>query len=171
MKRLVLLSVSLLVLAAPAARAAGVGVGLFGGMSYPIVQDDTGNGTLFGVRAPVHLVPMFMVEPWYASTNLSDKVTTIAGLSYTRQGFDVKSYGVNAMLKAGGPVSFYPYIGVGRASLTRSGFDKTLTSYDGGVGLGISAVPKLSIDVRGELQAVVDGGTTRKFANVTAGVS
>jgi opacity protein-like surface antigen len=75
------------------------------------------------------------------------------------------------MLTAGGPISFYPYAGVGRTSLKRSGFDKTLTTYNLGAGLGFSAVPKLTLDVRGELQAIVDGQTTRKFANATAGLS
>jgi hypothetical protein len=171
MKRSLSLALLLLLALPCASRAASIGVGVFGGETWPVLQDDAGKGTLVGVRAPIKLVPFFRVEPYYASTSLADKVTNVAGVTYTRQGFDEKTYGVNAMLAAGGPVSFYPYAGVGRTSLSRSSFDKTLTTYNLGAGFGFSAVPKLSVDVRGELQAVVDGQTTRKFANATAGLS
>jgi hypothetical protein len=171
MKRLFLLALALLAMTSATANAGGLGVGVFGGMAWPVLQDDTGNGTLTGVRLPLRLLPLLAVEPYYASTNLADKVTTVAGIDFTRQGFDEKNYGLNAMLAAGGPVSFFPYAGIGQTTLKRSGYDKTLTSYDLGVGFGFAAVPKLSVDVRGELQAIVDGQTTRKFANATAGLS
>jgi hypothetical protein len=39
-----------------------------------------------------------------------------------------------------------------------------------GLGFGINAIPKLSIQVRGELNMIVTGDTSRKFANATVGV-
>ena len=171
MKRFIALVLVLMALPCGVVRAGGIGVGVFGGRSYPVLQQDAGNGTLVGVRAPVHIVPFAALEPYYASTSLSDKVTSVAGVDYRRQGFDEKVYGVNAMFAAGGPLSFYPLVGVGKTSLTRAGFDRSFTSYNVGFGLGISPVPKLSVDLRAELQAVVDGQTTRKFGNATAGVS
>jgi len=171
MKRLIALALVVLASQPVLARAGGLGVGVFGGESYPVLQDDTGNGTLVGVRVPLKLVPFVTIEPWYASSSLSDKVTSVAGLDYTRQGFDEKIYGVNAMFATGGPLSFYPIVGIGQASLKRAGYDQTLTSYNAGIGIGISPLPKFSIDLRAEAQAVVDGQTTRKFGNATAGVT
>jgi hypothetical protein len=171
MKRHIALGIVLLALSCGVAHAGGIGVGVFGGQSYPVLQDDSGNGTLFGVRVPVRIVPFVAVEPYYASTSLSDKATTVAGVSYTRQGFDEKVYGANVMFATGGPLSFYPFVGYGRTSFERPGYDRTFTSYNAGFGMGISVVPKVSFDVRGELQAVVDGHTTRKFGNATVGLS
>lgn len=171
MRRLVASSLVLLALSASVARAGGIGIGAFAGMSYPVLQEDTGNGTLYGVRAPVTLVPLVTVEPFWASSRLSDKVTTIANASYTREGFDESAYGVNLQLTMGGPLSFYPYAGVGRTKLERSGYGQSFTTYDAGLGLRVSPVPKLALDLRAEMQAVVDGEVTRKFANATAGVS
>jgi len=171
MRRLLACALALAIVPAGIARAGSIGVGAFGGMSYPVLQDDTGNGKLYGFCAPVKLVPMVTVEPFYASTALSDKVTTIAGLSYSRQGFEITAYGVNAMLATGGPVSFYPIVGVGQTRLKRDQFDQNFTTYNLGVGIGLSPIPKVTVHIRGQLQAVVDGSTSRKFGNATVGAS
>lgn len=171
MKRLFALTLVLLAASSSVVSARGIGVGVFGGRSYPVLQDDAGNGTLFGARAPIHMVPFVSVEPYYASTSLSDKVTNVAGVNFTRQGFDEKVYGVNMMFATGGPLSFYPIVGYGRTTLQRTNYNKTFTSYNAGFGMSVSPVPKMSFDVRGELQAVMDGNTTRKFGNGTVGLT
>lgn len=170
MKRIVVSALALLLWAGNA-RAGGIGLGAFAGMSYPVLQDDTGEGALVGLRAPVSVVPMLTVEPFYASSRLADKVTMVADVPYAREGFDERAYGVNLMLATGGPLSFYPFAGIGKTTLERTGFESTFTTYDVGVGLSVSPLPKLSVDLRAELQAVVDGDVTRKFGNATAGVS
>jgi hypothetical protein len=171
MRRLIALALVLLVVPAGVARAGSIGLGVFGGMSYPVLQDDTGKGTLLGVRVPVKLVPLITLEPFYASSKLNDKVTSIAGVDFTRQGFDETAYGANLMLATGGPLSFYPYGGIGQTTLKRDGLDKSYTTYQGGIGLGVSPAPKITIHLRGELQMVVDGETSRKFGNATLGAS
>jgi opacity protein-like surface antigen len=171
MRRLLALALVCAVLPPGVAHAGSIGIGAFGGMSYPVLQNDTGNGKLYGFCAPVKLVPMVTVEPFYASSTLSDKVTTIAGLSYSRQGFDITAYGVNAMLATGGPVSFYPIVGIGQTRLKRDQFDQSFTTYNLGLGLGLSPMPKVTVNLRGQLQAVVDGSTSRKFGNATLGAS
>ncbi len=171
MKKLFVIAIAVLALAASTARAASIGAGLFGGMSVPVLQEDQGNGSLMGVRFPVKLVPLFAVEPFYAKTTLGDKTLDVGGFSVTREGSEVTSYGVNAMLTLGGPVSFYPYAGIGQAKFKRTAQDESFTSYHMGLGIGVSVVPKLTFDLRGELQAAVDGNASRKMANVTLGAS
>lgn len=172
MKRL-FATVFLVALLAPAVAHAGtIGIGAFGGASIPVVQDDAKQGSIFGVRVPVHLVPLLMVEPYYAKSGLGDVEDTFAGLSYTRDGFDVSSYGANVMLSLGGPLQFYPFVGIGQNTVKREGSDdQTLTGYNFGLGFGITPAPKLHVHLRGELQAIVDGDASRKFGNVTAGLS
>jgi hypothetical protein len=185
MRRLVALALAFACVTAVPARAGGIALGAFGGMTYPVVQKDTGNGTLYGVRAPVSLVPFLTVEPYWASSSFADKQLTLGPVSYTRSGFDETAYGVNVLVASGGPLSFYPFAGLGRATLKSGGASQAYTTYDGGFGVGVSIVPKLSFHLRGEFQAVMcdpttrtfgdvtitEGKTTRKFASVTAGVT
>lgn len=171
MKRLIALTLVLLALTAGVASAASVGVGAFAGTSIPVLQDDVAQGTIFGLRVPVKLIPLVTVEPYYASSALGDKDLDIGGITYTREGFDETAFGLNAMLTMGGPVQFYPLVGIGSTKLERSAADLSLTTYNFGLGLGISPMPKLTLHVRGELQMAVDGEASRKFTNITAGAS
>lgn len=171
MKRLLAFALLALACSAGIASARGIGVGFYGGQSIPILQDDVAKGNMYGVRVPVSLIPFLSIEPFYASTNLGDKTTDVAGLSYTRQGFDEKAYGANALLSVGGPVQFYPFAGIGQTQLTRPGSDAKLTTYNFGLGLGLAPVPKFALHIRGEMQVAADGQASRKFGNVTVGAT
>ena len=171
MKRNGILVLLLLVLAAGTASAASVGIGVFGGTSVPIIQDDNGNGTLFGARVPVALIPLVTIEPYYAKTAGKDKSQDIDGFPIPYEGIDVTSFGANVLLTFGGKFQFYPFAGIGSFKMKRTALDESKSGYNFGLGLGLSPIPKFSIHVRGELAAAIDAGTSRKWANVTAGVS
>lgn len=171
MKRVILGASLAIALAGTSAQAGSIGVGAFGGISIPIVQSDVEKGSMFGIRIPIKLVPMVAIEPYYASSALGDAKEDVLGVTYTRSGFDAKAYGANVMLSMGGPLQFYPYAGIGQTKLERPGTDLSLTTYNFGMGLGISPAPKISVHFRGELAAAVDGEASRKFANATVGLS
>ena len=172
MRKLAILTLLALALLPCVAGAASIGVGAFGGVSVPVLQDDTGRGTVFGVRAPVALIPLVTVEPYFAKTAGGDKDKDLEGTTITRSGLDVSGFGANVLLTFGGKIQLYPFAGIGSYKLTRTGSeDLTNTAYTFGLGLGISPMPKLSVHVRGELAAAVDGATSRKWANATVGVS
>lgn len=170
MKRLVASTAMIALLCgAGSAQAVSVGIGAFGGITYPIVQDDTGQGTQFGVRAPVSLMPLLTVEPYFASSSGGDADESFG----TRSGLDVTAFGANVLLPFGTGFRFYPFAGIGSHTLKRTGSeDVTHTGYNFGLGFGFSPpLAGLSIDVRGELNAVVDGDVSRKWGNATVGVS
>lgn len=173
MKRLFSAAALMLMLAAGAAHATGVGAGVYGGLSYPVLQDDVSSGTLYGFRAPISLVPMITVEPFYASSSLGDAEEVLGGISYTRDGFDQTAYGVTVML--GNPTGMgfrmYPFAGIGKYKLERTGTDIDETGYNFGLGIGIGATPKLSLQIRGELEMIKIGDVSRKFGNATAGLT
>ena len=170
--RIYLLTLLALTLVPAAAGAVGIGLGAYGGLSLPILQGNAGNGSQFGLRFPVNLVPMLTAEPFYARSALGDVEEVLGGHTYTRSGPDVTAYGANLLLHLGGPVRFYPYGGIGSSTIKQSGTpDVTETSYNLGVGVGFSPMPKIAIDARGDLNSVMTGGTSRKFANLTVGVS
>jgi len=171
MRRIGISVMLVLALAAGTASAGGVGIGLFGGTSIPIVQDDNGSGTVFGVRAPVRLIPLVTVEPYFSKTAGGDKEQDFEGTPITYGGIDVTGYGVNVLLTFGGKFQLYPYAGIGTFKLKREGLDESRTGYNFGLGLGLSPLPKISFHVRGELAAAVSDETSRKWASVTAGVS
>jgi opacity protein-like surface antigen len=171
MKRLVPAVLIALVLSVGTASAGSVGIGAFGGASIPILQDDNGQGSLFGLRVPVKLIPLITVEPYFARTSGGDKDQSLDELTITYGGIDVTSYGANVLLTFGGRFQLYPYAGIGSFKMKRDGLDESKTGYNFGLGLGLSPLPKLSIHVRGELAAAVDGDVSRKWANVTASIS
>jgi len=157
-----------------AAQALDIGVGVFGGPSFPIVQDDNGTGTQFGIRIPIHPVPLLTVEPFYARTGLGDVSGTFAGLEYTRSGHDINSFGITAALGGVGMAAglpFYPYGSISRNTLKRDGSeDRTETGYELGLGLGLKVAP-LAVNVRGGFGLIATGDTSRKFINASIGVS
>jgi len=159
---------------APAAKPT-IGIGGFGGLSIPIVQDDVKSGSMFGVRVPITLMSMISVEPFFASSSLGDGEQEIGGITYTRDGFDNKTFGVNAFLGSlkGNPgFRIYPYVGIASAKLTRAGSeDIKKTAYNFGMGLGVSPAASFSVHLRGELDMVVIDDVSRKFGNATLGVS
>jgi hypothetical protein len=158
-------------LAAGPARAAGVGVGVFGGVGLPVIQQDTGQGPQFGLRLPVRLLPFATVEPYYAHTSGGEKDQSLGDLTVVYDGIDVSSYGANLLLTFGRRIQIFPYAGIGTFQMTRPQFDEVKTGYIFGLGLGLSPLPRLSLQLRGELAAVVEGDVSRKWANVTGGIS
>ncbi len=189
MRRILILALLLLgVGTAPACAAFGltsVGVGAFGGLSVPVLQDVTASsfkpsdafgksGSQFGLRVPVVAIPVFTLEPFWSKSSYADRTETLGGISYTRDGYSGTAYGLNAILGRvdGSSVSFYPFVGIGHYKLTRTGSDDISdVGYDFGLGLGIQTVQKVSIQIRGEFAMVKTGDTSRKFTGATLGLN
>jgi hypothetical protein len=176
MKRTMAIASLMLALGAGSVHASpiGAGVGVYGGLSIPLIQDDVGSGSLFGIRVPVRAIPIVTIEPYYLSSSLGDAEEEIGGTKFKREGFDHTGIGVNAILGSVGGVGahFYPFAGIGSHKLERSGTPEIKeTAYNFGLGLGIGATPKMSLQIRGELNMVVTGDTSRKFGNATVGLS
>lgn len=152
-----------------------VGVGGFGGASVPLLQEDVRSGAIFGARVPVTLAGFFSVEPYFASTSLGNAEEDISGFTYTRDGFQVSDFGVNAAIgRLGGGTGFriYPFAGIGSCKLTRKGSeDLKKAGYHFGFGVGISPASRFTLNLRGQLDMIVTDETSRKFGTATVGVS
>jgi len=156
------------------ASAFGIGLGAFGGTAIPISQDEVKTGGLYGVRLPITLIPLVSVEPYWAESKLGDGEIDVAGVPTKVDGFDISSFGVNAVLgslmRAPG-IKFYPYVGIASSKFSGGGVDGlTKTSYNFGLGAGVG-LSKLSLHGRAELNVVDTGDETRKFGNLTIGLS
>lgn len=162
-----------------------VGVGVFGGLSVPVLQDVDGSsfnfsdafgptGTQFGIRAPVKVIPVVTLEPFFAKSSYGDVEENFGTpLTYTRQGYDGTAFGLNAIFgKVGGPgIQYYPYLGIGSFKLSRDTDEITKLGWNFGIGLGISPAPRWSIQIRPEFTMVVTDDTSRKFGNMSVGVN
>ena len=165
------------------AKEAQVGISAFAGWSVPVLQDvNVSNfkpsdafgpsGSTWGFRVPVKAIPVVTLEPYYAQENYQDDTEIFNGLSYERQGFDGKSFGVNALL---GDVfhrgfKVYPFLGLGKTKLTRTGEEINERTWNFGVGLGFPLAHKISFQIRGQLDMVITDSTSRKFTDATAGI-
>lgn len=176
MKRIALIVAAAAWLAAGPAHAVLLGAGVFAGASIPVVQEDCKTGTQFGFRVPIGIVPLLSIEPYAAFTYLGDVTESFGDTDYTRSGFDGTAFGVNVMLGNPGLIpgfQFFPFVGIGTQTLSRDGSeDISDICYNLGLGLGIPLpVLGLSLSVRGELNILATGDTSRKFANVNGGIN
>lgn len=171
MKRIVAFLLLSLCAGAPMAHAQGItiGAGAFGGYAVPVIQDDAGSGVMFGVRVPVSVSSLLTVEPYYMTSSLDEVTEELGGIEYTRDGFDMRSYGANVILFGG---RFYPFVGLGSYSLEREGSeDIDEMGWNFGLGIGLPVASKLRLDIRGELDMIVTDESSRKFGAATAGLT
>ena len=166
------LTLATLTSTAAGARSFGLEVGAFGGISIPVLNDLSKQGTQFGIRAPMKFLPWFSVEPFYVQSGLGDATQTVLGIDYTRDGGDLTGFGANAMFTSHGSVRFFPYAGLGSYTLKRAGVsDATDLGYQVGFGVAFGLVTNLSMDVRGEALFVKTDETSQKYGNVTVGLN
>jgi opacity protein-like surface antigen len=171
MRRVLILAAAFLALASTAALAAPIkaGIGAYGGISIPILNDLSKQGSQFGIRIPIHTNPFLTVEPYYTSAALGDATQNVSGIDYTRDGGDLSGYGVNVLYSFG---VFYPWGGIGSYTIKRTGADDLKKfGYQAGIGFGFKIIPDLSLHVRGGLDVVTTDGTSQKFGEVNVGLN
>jgi hypothetical protein len=169
------LVVSVLCLA-PAACATGWGVGGFGGVSIPIVQDDAGRGYVAGAHLRLSLGGLLGIEPNFTYFRDGDWTFENQGeLIYDGKGSKVSAFGVNVILGGAGPLTgfrFFPFVGAKFYNQSTPGLDsETQVGWNAGLGLEIG-IGKIGIEARaaGELMKMKDKGS-RKWAHVTGGLN
>lgn len=164
---IVLLSASLV-----QAQVAKLGAGAFGGLSFPLAQDDQAQGTEFGLRARLSLVSFLSAEAQLAFTKWG-QADPIGGVTMP-EGSKVTQIGINGVLGGGPGVGIKPFFvaGFGSYKIKNDETKEELTrmGYSGGLGIGIGLIPKISIDVRGEAVVVpLEEGGSKKAIKATAG--
>jgi hypothetical protein len=171
MKRLLLTFIMIATLAGTCS-AGGLGLGGYGGLAIPIVQDDQGQGTVFGLKAKLKLVPGFTLEP-----NLNFLKYGEAEFPFgNREGSKVTYFGADLILGGmGAPVGPKVYLvgGAGIYSTTRD-FDEDTSRFGFSFGLGIEIGlgATLGLDFRGKGHVIpAEGGGSRKLATVTGGLN
>ncbi len=172
MRKRVLLLLMMVVISVPVG-AAHFGLGGYGGLNIPIVQEDQSSGTVYGLKAKLSLLPGIAVEPNINFAKFGDAEYSFG----SRKGSKVTSYGVDALLGGAGlgAIGFkmYGILGVGNYKITRDNDDDiSKTGWTTGLGFEIGLVPSFGLDFRGKLNIIpIDGGGSKKSAAVTGGLN
>jgi len=174
----VILVILLLAFLSPMAGAEGVklGAGVFGGLNIPIVQQDQGSGTAFGVRGKLHFSSFFGAEPNIVFGKWGDP-GEVDGFELGISGSSVTSFGVDLVLGGmPGTVGFKPFVfaGLGMYSIKNddTDYDESKFGFDGGLGVAIGLSPIIDIETRGTLfLAGMEGGLSKKAVMITAGIN
>lgn len=152
-----------------------LGIGAFGGVTIPIVQDDQSEGTVFGVRARFKL-SFIVLEPNATFSKFGDP-GTIDGVDLGVEGSKLNSFGVDATL-GGAPglpgVKPFFIVGIGSYKMEneKTKFDESNIGYSGGLGIGIGLASKFDLDVRGVAIVIPQGdGGSKKSAAITGGLT
>lgn len=155
------------------ANATQFGVGVCGGVNIPVIQQDQGSGTIFGLKAKFNLLPGVSVEPNLNFAKFGDAKKDFG----TRKGSQITSYGVDAILGAGLPgvgVKMYGLVGGGVYSTKKRDIDPATTKMGWAAGLGVEIgfTSKIAVDIRGKLNVISsEGGGSKKSAALTGGIN
>ncbi len=173
MRKTVILAFLLVIIIAPASYAEPFGVGVFGGVLYPIVQEDQASGYLAGVRVRINLSGPLALEPNLTIGGYGD--AEIVGVG-KRAGSSIKHYGVDLILGGGlAAIGPKPYLLLGGAvyNTKRDGDETTNKSgWSLGLGVALGLTSYIDVDVRGRANIVSsEGSASKKSVEVTAGVT
>jgi len=151
-----------------------VGAGVFGGMNMPILQDDQGNGTVFGIKAKVKIIPVILFEPniTFGKWGEGDPIEGVI----LGSGSKITSFGVDAILGGNpGMAGVKPYflVGAGIYSVKNddTGYDQSKFGYSAGLGIGIGVGPKMDIDIGGKMIFAPQDGGAKKAIFITGGLT
>jgi hypothetical protein len=175
MRKTAMVAALLLAMTMPAsAQLPKLGVGAFGGLSFPVAQADQKQGTEFGLRARLSLLSFLSGEAQLAFTKWG-KPDPVSGSPLGISGSKVTAFGVNGLLGGGAGVGIKPFfvVGLGTYKIKNDDthYEVSRIGYSGGLGLGIGVIPKFGLDIRGELVVIpLDGGGSKKAVKATVGV-
>ena len=174
-RRLIAFMTVVLVVGLISTANAGWGVGGFGGVSVPIVQDDAENGTVFGGRLKLSVGGLLGVEPTVMFfTNGDWTMDGVEGITF--KGAEYNSVGVNLLLGGAGPVKAFRMFGVAGVNYYSQDMDfehgdDSNVGWNAGLGLEFGA-GNIGIEGRGTFNLMkLEAGGSRKWAQITGGVN
>ncbi len=180
MKRLSFVVVGCCIITASTAFGQGVsfGAGAFGGIDFPVLQNDNTSGAIYGIRGIVKLDMPITLEPFlyfgsYGAAEFPEFTNDLEGAKITAYGVDATLFKIKG--KGVGP---YFLVGAGFYDIADDAIKDAYNSqgsrigYSAGAGLAVGLTPYLMIDIRGRTNVVtLDGGGSRKSVGATGGLS
>jgi hypothetical protein len=142
----------------PAAEAFRFSVGAFGGLNFPVAQEDTRSGSVFGIKGHIPVSTFLAIEPNFQSIKNGDASYDVQYVdngpitAMTHEGGKFTSFGIDVTI---GSVMGYKgfgacgILGISSAKFAKKGIpDLSKGSYWLGVGFGYGFTDQISLDVR-----------------------
>lgn len=153
-RALILAGILMLMASVSFAQMPKFGVGGFGGINIPVVQDDQKSGTVFGLKGRYALMQMIIVEPHVSFGKWGDP-DPIDGIDLGISGSKINSYGIDVTLGGmPGKKGLKPYglIGVASYSVKNddTDYDESKLGLAAGFGFAVGVSPLIDIDLRGK---------------------
>jgi len=182
-KLLLILCLMVLLSATAMANPMQYGVGFFGGLNLPIVQDDQGSGTAFGFKGILKPAPFVEIEPNVTFGKFGDPGTVSAkgadedvDIDMGLVGSKINSFGVDFLLGTlpSGPLfRFYVHLGFASFSIKNddTDYDNSKFGMSGGLGLGFGLNEKVSLDFRSKLVVAPQEDGSKKALYILGGLN
>lgn len=176
---LAICAAALCALSIPAAAGpVDLGIGVYGGINYPVLEDGASGGAAYGAKLRVLTpLPMLAGEVYYTrmgQTDIEDIWEDDISVALEGDGFNV--YGADVLfgnLRGAPGLKLFSVAGVNFVNFEGDGSDEL--KMGGEIGAGIEFAPPivgLSVEVRGMLMVLAwSEGADKKLATVTAGVN
>jgi len=149
--------------------------GGFGGVNFPLVQEDSGIAGIAGGKIRATFLPFLAVEPNFTYIRQGGITLDVDGVDMDRDGGNLYSIGADMVLGSFDSVEeFYWYFIFGLYSngMRRDGRED-LNKFGFNVGFGLELLPSnvLGIDFRTKAQIITIEGGSRKNIMVTTGLN
>ncbi len=157
------------------AHSVKIGAGAFWGKNWPVVQEDASLDKLYGFK--LILIPLSFValEPNFTYSGMGQATLDIGGTVMTRDGGQIKSYGVDLLLGNFSSRLFHIYLlgGLNTSTLQKEGLpDSKRTSFSAGLGLEITPIAKLGLEVQAKALLIpLEGGGAKDNLGITGGIN
>jgi len=149
--------------------------GGFGGINFPLVQEDSEIAGIVGFKARATVMPFLGVEPNFTYIRQGGITLDVGGTDMDREGGNLYSYGVDlafGSLESYKKFYWYFICGLYGNSLDRLGRED-LTKFGFNLGVGLEILPEetFGIDFRSKIQVITIEGGSRKNILLTGGVN
>ena len=150
-------------------------LGGFGGVNFPIVQEDSEIAGIAGCKARATFLPFLGIEPNFTYIRQGGITAEVVDVDMEREGGNLYSYGADLVLGSFDTVKeFYWYFifGLYGNSMRRMGRED-LDKFGLNLGFGLEILPTdvLGIDFRTKAQIITIEGGSRKNILVTGGLN
>jgi hypothetical protein len=179
MKKIVAVIGLLILTAVPSALAQSglkLGAGAFAGISFPLIQDDQGQGMEYGFKGRCGFGSLLTLEPYVSFVKWGEP-DAIEGIDLGIDGSKVTSFGVEALLGNGpGAAGISPFFMLGGGSYKvkneDTGYESSKLGWSVGLGVGISLMKGIGLDLRGKaIVAPQEEGGSKKAVGAVAGIN
>jgi len=169
------LMLTALVLLAGQTKGSKIGVGAFWGKNLPLVQEDASTDRLWGYKLILIPLSFVAIEPNFTYSGLGEATLDISGTPMSRDGGQIKSYGIDLLLGNFSSRLFHLYLlgGLSSSTLQKESLpDFKKTAFNAGVGFEFTPLKMLGLEVQAKaLLLPLEEGGAKDNLGISGGIN